>query len=459
MTETHFEEFLWLADVTPDAVLLAWGGFWFRRADPAGPWRVVGDSALQALDSGRSHSVGALSEPYGDAVVTVHDEDGAVVAEARTNEVNHAWVRGLRPDTAYRYRITVDGRQWAAGERWDWCPAPGGGRDLAPRGRAYTTVFRTHPAPEVAAALDFAVLGDAGVGIRTDDEASKRQERIAEVLERLVTDHDVRLVLTTGDNVYAGGADDDDWYPCYFQPYRYTIARVPVFPTVGNHDSRETETSDNRDTLNSNYHVGQRFTSPPTGRRASTEHGLYYRFGYGAEIEFVCVDTSEGLDGPHPHFYEHPDIQEFLREAFSTTGSPPRCRITFCHHPPYCAGPDHDNDAGLLEWVVPLMRGGGAQVMFSGHEHNFQLTRADGITYFVTGAGGKLEEEPPTRFAQARTVAWAAVPHLLQVQVDGSRMVVTPLTGPDQDGAPQRVIAWTPEGESVEEPFAVHASR
>ena len=35
------------------------------------------------------------------------------------------WVGGLQPDTDYRYRVSVDGADWVAGERWDTMPSPG----------------------------------------------------------------------------------------------------------------------------------------------------------------------------------------------------------------------------------------------------------------------------------------------------------------------------------------------
>ncbi len=373
------------------------------------------------------------------------------------SDVNHAWVTGLRPDTAYRYRITVDDAEWAVGERWDWGPAPDGGRDLAPRGHTYLPAFRTQPAPEVAAPLDFVVLGDFGVGTYDESEAGGRQTRIAGVLERLVDDDAVRLVLTTGDNVYDGGDVDADWYSSYFQPYRYALARVPVYPTVGNHDSGESERSDNRDILDGNFHVEERFVSPPARRRAFTEFGLYYRFGYGADVEFVCIDTSEGLDGPHPHFYEHPDTREFLREVLAPGPARPRWRIAFCHHPPYCAGPDHDNSEPVLESIVPLLRDGGADVLISGHEHNFQHTVVDGVSYFVTGAAGKLDERPPERFAEARTLAWAAESHLLHVRVDGEGMSVVPISGLTPDGTPRPMSTFSPDGGPVDLPFRIGA--
>ena len=35
----------------------------------------------------------------------------------------------VEPDTVYRYRVQVDGRAWASGQRWDWLPNASGGYD------------------------------------------------------------------------------------------------------------------------------------------------------------------------------------------------------------------------------------------------------------------------------------------------------------------------------------------
>lgn len=451
MVETHFEEFLWLAGVTADAALLAWGGFFFRR--DGSDWVLLNHEEFPDVAPGRAMTVGARSRPYGRAVVTVVDDAGVVAATVQTAEANHAWVEGLRPDTRYHYRITVDDAEWAAGERRDWGPVDGGGFGLAQRGQSYATTFRTHPADDVDSPLNLAVLGDFGVGVRDGSPDAERQRRIARVLERLVDDDDVRLVLTTGDNVYDGGNLDADWFASYFQPYRYSLSRVPVHPAVGNHDSGESEHSDNRDVLDGNFHLAERFGGP--SGRDITEHGLNYCFGYGSQVELMCLDTSEGLDGPHPHYYEHPETQEFLRDALTVSAARPRWRIMFAHHPPYCAGPHHDNDDAMLEWVVPLLRDGGADVVLGGHEHNFQYATADGVSYFVTGAAGKLQEDPPVDFTPAHTRAWAAQAHLLHVRIDERRIEVTPLGGPDPDGAPRPLTLHSPAGEPVTPPIVV----
>jgi hypothetical protein len=467
MTDTRFEPFLHLADVGPDRALVTWGGFWFHRGGPTERWNIVDDEQLTDVDPGRQESIGARSEPYGEAVVEVSDASGTVVASASTGEHNHVWVTGLRPDTGYRYRVLVDGEEWAAGERWDWGPVDRGGLDLRPGGRTYDTSFRTHPDPGVRAPLDFVVLGDYGVGVVSDSESSRRQARVAEVLDRLVERHGVRLVIGVGDNVYRGesglvgaegGGEDDDWYSSFYQPYRYALARIPVYPTVGNHDSADTESSDDRDQIRDNFHTDERFRSAVGSGRASIEPGLFYRFGYGTDVEFVCIDTSLAEELPVEHYFEDPKHRAWLEQALPAEGSAgPVWRIPFSHHPTYCAGPHHPNTENMIKELVPLFRRAGVRVAFAGHEHNFQLSRADGIDYFLSGAGGKLREEPPERFGSAHTVAWSAQSHLLHVRVDGETMAVTPYAGLTPDGRPHPMTALDPRNGVVEVPFVVTA--
>ena len=201
--EIHREEFVHLVDLSHDRALIAWGAFWFRRDEVDGRWNILDDSELQGA-VGRRACIGHDAEPFGDAHVEVLDGGGEVVAEAHTADRSWVWLGGLEPDTAYRYRIRVDGREWALGQRWDWVPTASGGYDLGPGGN-YDLGFRTFPAPDGGTPLvRFVAMGDYGVGIKSDSESSRRQRRIADVLDELVRNHDVRFVLSLGDNIYKG---------------------------------------------------------------------------------------------------------------------------------------------------------------------------------------------------------------------------------------------------------------
>jgi hypothetical protein len=455
----HREEFVHLVDLSHDRALIAWGAFWFRRDESLGLWRILDDSELGAV--GRRTCIGHGAEPYGAARVQVLDTDGEVVAEAATDTQTWVWIAGLEPDTDYQYRVEIDGEEWAAGQRWDWTPCAAGGYDLEPGG-SYDLGFRTFPAPDRATPpVRFVAMGDYGVGIRSDSESSRRQRRIADVLDELVRHHDVRFVLSLGDNIYQGeqgqvddesGGEDDDWYSSFFQPYRYALARVPVFPAIGNHDTSDTEGSDDRGQMEDNFHVHERFRHQQG--RASVGPGLFYRFGYGKDLELICIDTSQDDEHADYHrFFQVPDHRAWLEDALSAAD--PAWRIPFSHHPLFCAGPSHGNDEEMHEVLLPAFEAAGVRLVLAGHEHNFQVSEVNGRTYVVSGAGGNLREGVPEGFADAHTTAWAAQAHLLLVEIDGPEARLTPISALQPDGSLHRMTALTPDNEVVRPPFVV----
>ena len=463
MPEFHAEPYVYVAGLSHKSALIAWGAFYFKvRTDGAA--KLVDDEDLQWVHPPRAESIGCRSDPYGPARVDVHDESGAVVASALTNACNHCAVSGLRADTRYTYTVTVKHETWAKGERWDWDPGVGG---LVQRGRVHRNEFRTLPDPNLPLAepFSFIVIGDFGTGIRRPSTSKRRQLEVAQALERAVDASGARLVLTTGDNIYASrrfllwtgdsGDEDDDWFFTYFQPYRYVLNRIPVCPSIGNHDTRETEEHDDRDQVMDNLYLRERLTGEEAAGRASLTPGLFYRFRVAADVEFVCVDTSKEHFFKRGRLYDFPKHWEFMERAFPASGGGVRWRLPFGHHPPFCAGPQHRNTDGM-ERVVSLFERSGVRACFSGHEHNFQHSRWNGIDYFVTGAGSKIRRRRPTRFDEAHTQSWSGDCHFLLATIDGATMTVRAI-GESQDGELIDIPRRTPGGELVQGPVVVRA--
>ncbi len=263
---------------THKSAMVAWGAFYFRTTS-SGKWKIVDDHDLKYVHPPRKDSIGAASAPYGPARVEVYDEAGALVSVAKTDVANHCWLPGLKPDTNYRYKVFVKDEEWASGERWDWSAKD---KALVQVGNRYDNRFCTNPDPLApSSSLSFAVMGDFGVGMRRDSP-TRRQQKVANALRKAIDTDNVRLILTTGDNIYAGtrllgipiggtGDEDDDWFFTYFQPYRYVINRVPVFPSIGNHDADETEEHDDRAQVEDNFYLRERLTGakrPPAGPRS-----------------------------------------------------------------------------------------------------------------------------------------------------------------------------------------------
>jgi tartrate-resistant acid phosphatase type 5 len=450
--EFHAEPYLHLAGLSHKSALVAWGAFYFRTRTHKS-WKLVDDSDLKHVHPPRRESIGARSDPYGPARVNVYDMADALVTTSFTETTNYCWVSGLAPDTRYRYEVLVKDERWGEGERWDW--TPGADQGLVQRGGVYLNEFRTHPDPahEPSGAFTFIVLGDFGTGIRKSSP-KRRQREIAEAMQRVFDQHDVRLIITAGDNIYAGrrilglpagaqGDEDDDWFFTFFQPYRYMLNRVPVYPCIGNHDSGETEDRDDRDQLLDNMYLVERIASDEASGRASLSPGLFYRFRYGRDVEFICLDTSKEGFFRGKRLFEYPKHWEWVDQTF-TPDPTVRWRLPFCHHPPFCAGPQHHNTDGM-EKLLPLFARGGVRAVFSGHEHNFQHSSHGGIDYFVTGAGSKVRKGAPDAFAEAHTVSWSDNAHFLLVTIAGGTMTVRAI-GELDGGEARDLPRYTPAG-------------
>jgi hypothetical protein len=106
--------------------------------------------------------------------------------------------------------------------------------------------------------------------------------------------------------------------------------------------------------------------------------------------------------------------------------------------------------------LVPLFQRAGVTAMFSGHEHNFQHSIADGIHYFVTGAAGRARNGTPDRFAEAQTVSWSTDCHFLLANIDGDLMTVRAVG--EQTGASRSltdIVRRDPAGEVVTHPMEI----
>lgn len=470
----HFEPYVHLADLTSTTALIAWGGFYFYRALFTGSWTLAHDHQLKNFGIERTQTIGASSEPYGNARVTVLDTDENVVAVESTRDSNHVLIEGLNPDTEYRYKIELNNRDFTAGPLYD-CAFDASGRfqGLQPSDGCYDLRFRTFPLEDVEAPLNFAVFGDYGVGIHKLVGGGYRQRIIAEALALAVDDYNIRLVVTTGDNIYKDimrrsgtGDEDDDWFYAFYQPYRYLLSRIPFYPTVGNHDSEVTEERDDRLQLIDNFYLQHRFRNGQSGEIASLEPGLVYRFQYGKMINFLCADSSRHQETGE-RFTGLPEYRRFFERALSLndehTKEAPHWNIVFAHHPPYCAGPEYRNDKAMLESIVPLLERAAEQpfsgcVMLSGHEHNFQYARANGVDYFITGAAGKLRLAPPTKFETAHTRAWASAPHFLLIEISSRHLSATPL-GLTTGNRLLPLHLRDPQGKTLRAPVLISRSR
>jgi len=231
--------------------------------------------------------------------------------------------------------------------------------------------FRTS---QPAGPVRFLVLGDSGGGWLPQFE-----------LADLMAAEEVDLVLHTGDLIY----------PYYRLPYVDTrllsvygphMRTTPYYFTAGNHELYGTGgVTWMLDTLNL-----------PRNATFGTEH--FYSFDVG-DVHFVClfVPTRTRVPELEPYRLELGSAQyQWLTNDLASTTKP--WKILFLHSPLFTSsahrGDDYDGDGQLdrlqLQAILlPVIQRYGVQMVFSGHDHNYERCRpVVGMHQIVTGGGG-----------------------------------------------------------------------
>lgn len=197
----------------------------------------------------------------------------------------------------------------------------------------------------------FAVFGDSGSG-------KPPQYMVAQQVERQGVD----FVLHTGDVVYPKGEDKN--YPArVYLPYKSLIARVPLFPAIGNHDIK---TADGQPWLNN-------FVLPGEER--------FYSFSYGNAF-FVALDSS----------YINLNSARWLEAQLTRTDK--LWKFIFFHIPPFSNHKDRYGSVEAIRFWLPLFEKYKVAVVFSGHDHMYtRFGPTNGVHYIVEGLGGSSLHE------------------------------------------------------------------
>lgn len=284
-----------------------------------------------------------------DSVTIMWQSDVAAVArlivqspkstgEYRTTEparLNAVRVKGLSPGTRYAYRLWVGpSRTLAASQATD----------------SFVT-FPTRLKP-----VSFIAYGDT----------RSNPDRHASVIAAMAGEKSIAFVLHTGDLV-GDGRKLDQWIPGYFDPAHTMIGRVPFYPVLGNHDG-------------STYYF--QLLGIPTSEK-------WYSFNV-LGIHVTALDSLESFDvGSDQYKWLISDLEKHKSAKW---------KFVVLHSPVYTSGPHGAEDAkgvpketGIrtARKLLPALAAKyGIHAVFSGHDHAYERSKRDGVTYIVTGGGG-----------------------------------------------------------------------
>lgn len=270
-------------------------------------------------------------------------------------------VSGLEPGQTYEYRLF-----WYAAGR----------KRLGPT-HSFTTV------PRNATKFDFAAFGDTRSG--TEDHRAV-VEAIANIKPA--------FVLNSGDLV-ADGHKMSDWRT-FFSVEGALLRTVPYYCVLGNHES------------DSDVYYSS-FPLPPGGGEKGKE---WYAFAYG-NCFFVALDTNRSLDEQAAWL----DMKLNIPAARNATW-----RVAVIHAPPFSSGP-HGGDPNVLAKWAPLFEKYGVDLVFCGHDHIYERSVKDGVTYIITGGGGAPKYAVDANKNPYSQKAVSAN-HFCRIHVDGDTLKV-----------------------------------
>lgn len=275
--------------------------------------------------------------------------------------VHRVHITGLRPGNTYHYQVSI-------------VPTTAGATRLE------LPVIPIHTPPTAVRPLRFVVYGDSRSG-----------HAIHAQVVQAILDEDPDLVLSIGDLVERG-TEDSDW-DRFFAVATPLLQRVPFFMAPGNHEyARRGQGAVNLFKIWNRHfppqtvpggsntppsHVMATPRPPVAGEPEAGPRG-FYSFDI-AGVHFVALDSNQLRNGEQLRWLEA-DLERIRPKR-------PRALIVFMHDGPYSTGWHGDNST-LIRDYVPVLERNRVNMVFSGHDHDYERGHRGRLDYIVTGGGG-----------------------------------------------------------------------
>lgn len=180
------------------------------------------------------------------------------------------------------------------------------------------------------------------------------------------------IIFHTGDLV------EDGLIPAQWATFNEIISDLikiaDFYPALGNHENNSPLYFDN-------------FDLPNNERWYSVEKdGLH----------FIVLDSNSDCSiGSEQYLWLESDLQNINENI--------KFVITIFHHPPFSTGPHDEDEKGLRQSIIPLFEQYGVDIVFNGHDHDYERSLYNNIYYIVNGGGGA------PLYDQARTSPYSQI--------------------------------------------------
>jgi hypothetical protein len=180
---------------------------------------------------------------------------------------------------------------------------------------------------------------------------------IHQQIVNLIVAHKPVAAFHTGDLV-ANGLDSSQW-TIFNSISSEMLSTAEFYPALGNHEYQSPFFFDN-------------FELPNNEQWFSVEFN---------QTHFIILNSCVATDVGSEQY-------QWLESDLASIGDSIEFIAAVFHHPPYSTGPHTEDEMGLRETFVPLFEQHGVDIVFNGHDHDYERSYCGGIYYIVTGGGG-----------------------------------------------------------------------
>jgi len=165
------------------------------------------------------------------------------------------------------------------------------------------------------------------------------------------------LVFHAGDLV-EDGLIPDQW--ASFNEITSDLIKIAEFyPVLGNHENNSSLYFDN-------------FVLPNNERWYSVEKD---------NLHFIVLDSNSDCSIDSEQYL-------WLEDDLKNISTNIKFAIAIFHHPPFNTGSHDEDEKGLRQSIVPLFKKYGVDIVFNGHDHDYERSLYNDIYCIVTGGGG-----------------------------------------------------------------------
>lgn len=223
---------------------------------------------------------------------------------------------------------------------------------------------------------------------------------VPEVLEKIKSE-DPKFMIHCGDLV-VDGRNTSEWYT-FLSRFEDFTGKYSMMPVYGNHESDSPT-------------MRRLFQHPSNFSTDSDNEGHWFSFNYN-NVHFVGLDNFRDYkNGSEQYTWLENDLSSISPDIDHI--------IVYFHHPMYSNGGYHGPNLLIRKELEPLFIQHGVDLVFSGHNHWYERSKANGITYITTGGMSEHLKD----FADLSSNEWSLyiekVNHYCRVSIDGPDLKV-----------------------------------